>query len=174
MIDALLGPYKWLLYAAIIAAAVGSVYYAKVQYDNGKIEQGAKPWRDKYNALAGDVAKQKVEAAALLKAETEKNQKITQGWIDYSRKADDDYSKKIADIRNAPIGGGLYDPGSRRWASGNCPASSQGNTAAPENPAASGQLSEPASTFLYAEAKRADEVAEYAMSCYRYVNKLEP
>ena len=174
MIDALLGPWKWLAYAVVIAVAVGGAYAIKVRYDNEKIEQGAKPWRDKFNALAGDVKKQKAEATDLLTSETAKAQKVTQGWIDYSRKADDEHAKKVAGIRNASVGGGLYDPAARRWQSSNCPATSKSSTGTPENTAERSRLSGVAEQFLYSEAKRADEVAEYAMSCYRYVNELEP
>lgn len=164
MIDALLGPWKWLLYAALIAGAIGSVIYAKHSYDDRRREEGAEPYK-----VA--IANQKQEAAKLLASETAKAEKVTQGWIDYSRKADNDYAKNVAAIRNAPIGGGLYDP-SRRWANSNCPATSPGNTGTPENSAESSRLSGVSEQFLYAEAKRADEVAEYAMSCYRYVNAI--
>ena len=166
MIDALLGPWKYLLYAALIAGAIGSVIYAKHSYDDRRREEGAAPYK-----IA--IANQKQEASKLLASETAKAEKVTQGWIDYSRKADDDYAKKVAAIRTAPIGGGLYDS-SRRWISSNCPAASKGNTGTPENTAEQSRLSGVAEQFLYSEAKRADEVAEYAMSCYRYVNKLEP
>ena len=163
MIDALLGPWKWLLYAALIAGAIGSVIYAKHSYDDRRREEGAEPFK-------AAIANQKQEAAKLLASETAKAEKVTQGWIDYSRKADNDYAKNVAAIRNAPVSNGLYDP-SRRWVSSNCPAAGKGNPGTLENAAESSRLSGEAEQFLYSEAKRADEVAEYAMSCYRYVNE---
>jgi hypothetical protein len=162
MLAALLGSWRYLLYAGIVAAVIGALVYAKGQYDDKLREEGAIPY-----IIA--IEKNRRQAELLLQAETERANKITQAWIDDARKSENDYQKKIAAIRNAPIAGGLYDP-ARRWQSGNCPESSQDSTGASENPAESTRLSGVAEQFLYAEAKRADEVMAWAMSCYSFVN----
>lgn len=166
-----LGLWKYAIYAAVALAIFGSLAYAKHSYDAKQQEIGAQPWRDKYSALVADVEKQKKEAAEVLKVETEKAAKVSKSWADYARSSDDEYEKKIASIRaSANVAGGLYDPGGR-WQSSSCPTASKGDTATLESTADSGKLSDELTKYLWSEAKRADEVAEYAMSCHRFVNQ---
>lgn len=164
MLTALLGPWRYLLYAGVIAAFIGGLVYAKGQYDEKQQAIGAAPY-----ILA--IEKQKSEAAILIQAETEKAAAITKLWADYARSSENDYEKKIAAIRNTSVGNGLYDPGTRRWQSSNCPTAGSNNPPTPKETADSTRLSGSAEQFLYAQAKRADEVAEYAMSCFEFVNR---
>ena len=166
-----LGLWKYAIYAAVALAIFGSLAYAKHSYDAKQQEIGAKPWREKHENLASAVETQKHEAAILLQTETDKANKVSKQWLDYARSSDDEYEKKIAAIRaSANVAGGLYDPGGR-WQSNSCPAASQGDTKTLERTASSGELSPELDAFLRSEASRADEIAEYALSCHKYVNK---
>jgi hypothetical protein len=166
-----LGLWKYAIYAAIVLAIFGSLAYAKHSYDAKQQEIGAKPWREKYENLSSAVENQKREAAILLQTETDKANKVSKQWQDYARSSDDEYEKKIAAIRAvANVGGGLYDSG-RRWQSNSCPTASKSDTATLESTADSGKLSDELTKYLWSEAKRADEVATWAKSCFEYVNK---
>lgn len=164
MLDKLLGPWKYLLYAAMIAAFIGGVVHEKHSYDDRRKEEGAAPYREA-------IEKQKREAELVLAAEIAKNKAISEGWINYARSSDNEYTKEIAAIRaSVNVGSGVRftDPGRRP--SGGCPAAPASSAGAPQDAPASGQLSGEASAFLRSEAARADELVVWAKSCHAYAN----
>jgi hypothetical protein len=169
---AALGLWRFAIYAAVALAIFGSLAYAKHSYDAKQQEIGAQPWRDKYNALVADVEKQKKEAAEVLKVETEKAAKVSKSWADYARSSDDEYEKKIAAIRAAAnSANGMRLISTERWNSSACPAAGKDDTGASKGASTSGKFLAELDAFLRSEANRADEIAEYALSCHKYVNK---
>jgi len=163
---ALLGPWRYLLYAGVVVAFIGGLVYAKNQYDEKQQAIGAAPY-----ILA--IAEQKQKAAILLAAETEKAASITKKWQDYARNSDAEYEKKIAAIRAAAnVGGGLRLIDPERWDSRTCAPADKGDTGTSKDATASREFLGELESFLRAEASRADEIAAYAMSCYRFVNGL--
>ena len=149
----------WILLGALVAALGLFVAGHRVGVKNTTLNYE--------NQIKG----QKLEAASLLAAKVQENAELSAKWTQYARKADDDYSKQIADIRsraNAANGVRFIDP----FGSGSCAGqAATGNPATPESAAAKGELSREFSDFLRAESIRADEVAAYANSCYRFVNE---
>jgi hypothetical protein len=124
----------------------------------------------KVQTLTTEIAANKLEAKRIFDAETAKNAEISRQWAEYARKADDDYTKTIADIRargNSARGVRLYDAGCGQSGSGS-PAGDKG-AGDTKDAAPTGQLSDRTTQFLVAQATRADEVHAYAVTCFNYV-----
>jgi len=119
------------------------------------------------------ISDQKVEAANVLQAETDKvlaAERAANKFKDQLEKQHADSQKRIdttlADNRRlARELGGLRDPGRRP--SGSCPAPGTSDASGVNSSASTeGRLSDQASEFLLEFAAEADRVAEYAMTCH--------
>ena len=154
-------PNPWVLLGALVAAFGLFIAGHRVGVKNTTLNYE--------NAIKA----QKLEAASLLAAKVQENAELATKWTQYARNADDAYTKQIADIRsraNVANGVRFIDPFGRDSCSGTGQAAT-GNPAPSTAAASGGQLSAELSDFLRAETLRADEVSEYAQSCYRFVNE---
>lgn len=152
---------RYVLGGIAIAALIGFLAYSKHGYDERRRAEGAAPY-------IAAIEKQKVEAKALLDSEIAKNTALEKQWVEYARKADDDYAKQIADIRNrgnAARGVRLYGCGQDSGS----PAPAGKDAGSPQDAPTAGQLSARTTEFLVAQATRADEVHAYALTCHEYV-----
>jgi hypothetical protein len=151
----------WLLLGALVAALAIFMAGHRIGVKNTSLNYE--------NAIKS----QKLEAAKILAEKVQENAELAAKWTAYARKADDDYTKSIADVRNrANVATGVrfYDPGRRDGCSGT-PTATQGSPAAPESPSSeSGRISDEAAKFLREQAALADEVTVYALSCFAFVN----
>lgn len=124
------------------------------------------------------VEAQKVEAARVLQAETEKvllaerlNSMLNNKIEVAHAQAQDEIDKTLADNRRlARQLGGLRDPGRRQG----CGGAQAGNHPAANAPAAAGEsrLSREADEFLLALAADADRAATYALTCQAWAQNI--
>ena len=134
-------------------------------------ESVRKPLQQQINLLEAQNKADAKRAAALMAERETANKIAVQNYIDYARSSDEIYTTEIARIRAAAnVANGLRfsDPFGSRCVTG------QARTDDPsplEGTATSGQLSGQLTTFLLAEASRADEIAAYANSCFQFVNQ---
>lgn len=121
------------------------------------------------------VERQKVEAAAMLQAETERALLIERANAALKDELEKTHAENqaaldraYADARRAvAAAGGLRDPGRRPG--GSCPVSAAAQPAAVDpGRTAEGRLSAEAEEFLWAFARDADAAAEYAGLCHRW------
>lgn len=156
------------LIAAGIAFAVGALgsWYVTAEYKNNK-----------FDAL---IAKQKIEAAAMLQAATEKAIETERRNRDLATRLEKTHAENrtkldqaLADNRRLSRElGGLRDPGYRQG--GNCtvPTGTDGTGIAIVAPAP-GRLSAEASEFLLDFARDADRAAEYAATCHEWIKAID-
>jgi hypothetical protein len=169
MLDALLGPWRYLLYAGIVAAVIGGVAWGVHLYN----ESVRAPLQQTIDDLREKRVDDQKRAAALMAERENTNRKELEIFKDKARTSDDLYKAEIARIRAAAnVAGGLRfsDPFASRCAPGQAGKSDTGSF---ETATTGRELSPELTAFLRAEANRADEIAAYAQSCYRHVNKIE-
>ena len=154
--------------AAGVALLVGatSAWWLTAEYKDNK-------WLAKVEA-------QKVEAAKQLQAATEKvieterkhNAIATQLEIQNANKQTQLDKVQSDNRRLAAQLGGLRDPGRRQ----SCPAAVSANTGAAQqssSEASDGRLSAEATDFLLEFARDADRAAQYANSCYEWIQQIK-
>ena len=154
--------------AAGVALVVGatSAWWLTAEYKDNK-------WLAKIEA-------QKVEAAKQLQAATEKvieierkhNAIATQLEIQNANKQTQLDKVQSDNRRLAAQLGGLRDPGRRQSCSSTLPANS-GTTQQPAPEAADSRLSAEATEFLLEFARDADRAAQYANSCYEWIQQIK-
>lgn len=134
------------------------------------------------NAWTTKLSRQKLEAAAQLQAATDQAVKVERARIQLATELE--VQSEIAKNRlndayrsnNALASqlGGLRDPGRR--SGGGCPnttsTGSAGSAAQPVGEAGGTPLSAEATRFLLDLARDADSAAEYASTCYKWIQKL--
>lgn len=155
-----------LIAALLTAAAITlTTFFLARTYEENK-------WGRVVSGLEADWEKERRTAAEALTKETERVLELQQKLAQAAQQADREHKEKADEIdrieadnrRLARELGGLRDPG-RRPAT-HCPASGEGGGAGGATDAASdGRLSDEASEFLLAEARRADEVSNWANTC---------
>lgn len=181
-IPAFLLPYLWKIVGGLAILALAA--YVVHRYNERIRTEARTPLLEQIDVMTKAIDANKKEAARLMVEREAENQKALEGYIDYARKSDDEYERKIADIRaRANTAGGvrLYDPGSRNRG---CTTgqTGQGSTATPEAAAGTDRLREGAadeagaispetSAFLLGLMRKANEAQAYAESCHRFVNE---
>ena len=130
----------------------------------------------KYTAV---IAKMKLDAAdALAKAQQKaieverENNRLAQEIEVNNAKFKQELADLEADLRRRiDDAGGLYD---RNAPSSSCPVSPDAkSTTKPARPSAGAKLSKELERLLLSEAKRADDAAAYAKTCYEWVRSME-
>ncbi len=158
---------KTTVIAAGISFAVGAVsaWWVTADYKEAK-----------YTAV---IAKMKLDAAdALAKAQQKaieverENNRLAQEIEVNNAKFKQDLANMEADLRRrTDDAGGLYD---RNASPSDCPVPTDAKpTTKPAAPPANTRLSDALTRLLLSEAKRADDAAAYAKTCYEWVKKLQ-
>lgn len=158
---------KTTLIAAGVSFAVGalSAWWVTADYKEAK-----------YTAV---IAKMKLDAAdALAKAQEQaiaaerENNRLAQEIEVNNAKFKQELADLEADLRRRiDDAGGLYD---RNASPSDCPVPTDAKpTTQPAAPPAGAKLSKQLERLLLSEAKRADDAAAYAKTCYEWVKKLQ-
>ena len=123
------------------------------------------------NTLEIGIEANKAQAKLILDAETAKVAAKEKADKEFSVNIQADYDQSLKDLaaKYQRELGRLRDPGRNGGAC--APSGSGANPGKPNETADAGQLSTEASTFLYGEAKRADELRLWANTCYKFVNQ---
>lgn len=161
-----------LIAALLTAAAIALTTFFLVRtYEENK-------WGRVVSELKAGWEEERRTAAEALTKETERVLELQQKLTQAAQEADREHKEKADEIdrleadnrRLARELGGLRDPGWRPTA--HCPASGEGGGAGDAADAASaGRLSDEASEFLLAEARRADEVSNWANTCWGWLRE---
>ncbi|UAW07567.1 hypothetical protein AIIMSPlu_005 [Pseudomonas phage AIIMS-Plu-RaNi] len=134
-------------------------------------------WGRVVSELRAEQEQERRTAAEALAQETGRVLELQQRLNEAAQAADLDHKEKEDEIdrleadnrRLARELGGLRDPGHRPAARcAAAPAEAGGAGGAPD-PASDGRLSDEATEFLLTEARRADEVANWAGTCWRWL-----
>ena len=158
---------KTTVIAAGISFAAGAVsaWWVTADYKNAKHEAAISQLR----LDAADAVFKAQEKAIEVERE---NNRLAQEIEVNNAKFKQDLASMEADLRRrADDAGGLYD---RHATPSDCPVPANTQpTAQPARPAAGAKLSKELERLLLSEAKRADDAAAYAKTCYEWVKKLE-
>ena len=154
-----------MIYAYIIAALAvfGAGFGVSHQLDKADIL-----------AMENSIAAQKVEAAALLQAETDRVNLAMSKAHEFNNQLEVSHAQSITTInaiRDQLATTSLRDTGRR--SSGGSATGNSASTGVTETTTNIGELSTELAQFLKSEAYRADTAAEYASSCFGFLANLE-
>jgi hypothetical protein len=152
------------LVVGLAAGGLGS-WYLTAEYKDSKWEAA--------------VGRQKVEAADLLRAATDRAVKAERQHNELATELEAEHDKNQLALdralndnrRLARELGGLRDPGRRPSCGGPVPAAA-GDAAEPATAATGAELSAEASEFLLEFARDADRAAEYAGTCHEWARRV--
>ncbi len=160
------------LRTTIIVAALAAVWGAAgswwltAEYKDNK-------WKAKVEAQKVEAARQLQEATQrVIEVERKNNVIATQMEINNAEQQNK-LDRALSDNRRLTRElGGLRDPGRRPSCTGSVPATA-GTSQQPATAAAEGRLSDEASEFLLEFARDADRAAQYANSCYDWIQQVK-
>ena len=154
--------------AAGIALLIGatSAWWLTAEYKDNK-------WMAQIEAQKVEAARQLQEATQkVIETERKHNAIATQLEIQNAEKQTS-LDRALADNRRLSVQlGGLRDPGRRQSCSGTLPTAA-GTTQQPSPQASDGRLSAEATEFLLEFAREADRAAQYANSCYDWIQQVK-
>ena len=109
------------------------------------------------------------ETGRVLELQQRLNEAAQVADLGYKEKEDEIDRLEASNRRLVRELGGLRDPGHRPTARCATPSAEAGGARGAAEPASEGRLSDEATEFLLAEARRADEVANWAGTCWRWL-----
>ena len=150
-------------------AALATFFLVRIYEENkwGRVISELREGQEQERRTAAEALAQ--ETRRVLELQQRLNEAAQAADLGHKEKEDEIDRLESDNRRLARELGGLRDPGHRPAA--RCaasPAEAGGAGGAPE-PASDGRLSDEASEFLLAEARRADEVANWAGTCWRWL-----
>lgn len=160
------------LIAALLVGATAALttFFLVRTYEENK-------WGRVVSELRAEQEQERRTAAEALARETGRVLELQQRLNEAAQVADMGYKEKEDEIdrleadnrRLARELGGLRDPGHRPAARCAASPAEAGGAGGTPDPASDGRLSDEATEFLLAEARRADEVANWAGTCWRWL-----